>query len=144
MESKKPDFNYDLVVGTCTRFLIIPLRERHLEDLIQYVSLKYWESGCRGNLVWMCIDYCRKNGIGKHAKLSAKTLECATFVGLGKDENEDQKENQFLFDQYAAEKDEPDAPTAEGILEEFLKDLNLKTETMRWVLKNYQYNPKIK
>lgn len=92
----------------------------------------------------MCMDYCRKNGIGKYAKLSAKTLENATFVGLGKDESDDQKENHFLFDQFAAQEDEPDNESVEGILEDFLKDLNLKTETMRWVLKSYQYNQKIK
>ena len=144
MEPKKPEFNYDLIRGYCTRFLFKHLHDRHLEDLIQFVAMKFWEKECRANLEWLCLDYLRKNGLGKNAKMGAKTLENSTFVGLSSDESDDVKENNFLLEKFAAENEEPEAIDCQGIVEEFLSDLKLKQETMKWVLRNYRYNPKIK
>lgn len=134
------EFNFDLVKGYCTRFLIPDLRNKHLEDLIQHVALRYFENGNSGNLEWYCLHYCRENGIGKYARKGSIALEVATYVGLQEDENEDSKENGFLFDRAAAQQheDRKDPLTTEGIMEEFLEPLGLETETLKWVLKTYQ------
>jgi hypothetical protein len=104
-----------------------------------------WFEGNR-NLQWAVINYCRKNGITENGKLSAKTMERATLVGLASDENESTKEMGFLLDQGALDKfdeeqvsiKEQDAWNIMGRLEEFLLPINLKEETLKWALKNYR------
>lgn len=132
------EFDYDLVKKLCYKFLWKMYHDRHLEDCIQFCSMLYLEN--RTNIQWNVIEYCRQNGIGPRGKQSASTLEFATFVGLSGDEDENVKENGFLFD-IAATKDfvdQDDRPNIQGDLEEFLLPLGFKMETMRWILKSYQ------
>jgi len=135
----KPEFDYDLIKAVCTRFLFKDLKEKHLEDLIQWVAMKHWENGCRSNLKWLCIDYCRINGIGKRAKLTAKTLECATLVGFEGSDDEDSGDNGFLLNLGSVKdfKDQEDSQDIEGILEEFLAPINLNEEVLKWAIKTY-------
>lgn len=134
------EFDYDYLKKLVFRYLWKSHHERHLEDCIQYCALAYFEG--RTNVQWTVIDYCRINGIGDRGKQTARTLEFATSVGLSSDEDENVKENGFLFDKVAVENhtDQDDRDTTQGILEEFLAPLGLKMETMRWVLKSYQSN----
>lgn len=135
------EFDHDLVKACCCKFLWNSLHERHLEDCIQFCCLQWFEG--RTNIQWSVIEYCRQNGIGDRGKQSAKTLEFATLVGLDSDENETTKEMGFLFDQKAIDKFQEDKEQEVrlnfiGRLEEFLLPINLKKETLLWVLKRYR------
>jgi hypothetical protein len=133
-------FDYDLIQRYCHKFLIGALKEKHLEDMIQFVALKFWEKECYANLEWLCLDYLRENGIGKGATKKSSILENATMVGLQGDEDSDVKENGFLLDKAVIDnhQDQDDRLTTQGILEEFFQPLGLKQETMKWVTNNYQ------
>lgn len=138
------EFDYDLVKRLVFTYLWKSHHERHLEDCVQYCALAWLEG--RTNVQWTVIDYCRINGIGDRGKVGARALEHATLVGLATDENEDNKENGFLLDIGAIQKHEEelekeikqDACNILGRLEEFLRPINLKEETLKWALRNYR------
>jgi hypothetical protein len=141
------EFNYELIVAICKKMLVKQLWDRHLEDLIQAVSLKYLERDCKANIKWLCLDYFRENGIGPRGKLTAKTLETAKLVGYEACEDEE-NENYFLFNNLSKEKSEAEEKQLHakdnysGIIEEFIAPFNFNNEVSKWIIENYRPNLK--
>jgi hypothetical protein len=135
---------YDKIKGLVKYYLFKTHHERHYEDCVQFCALEYFSG--RTNVQWTVIDYCRQNGIGERGKLAARPMENATFVGLSSDENEQTKDNGFIFEQVvheqfmenAVEEDNDCRMSFIGRLEEFLLPIHLKEDTLKWVKKVYQ------
>lgn len=132
------EFDYDLIQRLVRRYLWKSHHERHYEDCVQYCALKYFEG--QTNIQWTVIDYCRINGIGERGKHGARALEFAVYVGLESDESDDVKENGFLLHGEAVKRHEEsqNIQDTKSILENFLEPLNLSSEVLGWVLRNYQ------
>lgn len=60
------------------------LHSRHFEDCVQYIAMKFWESGLKGNFRWYLVDYLRENGIGhdRHVRPSARAIENQTWNNI--------------------------------------------------------------
>ena len=138
---------YNKIKFFCISRLIEKYRNRHLEDIVQHVAMRYFENGNRGNWLWYFNDYCRYNGLNSNgrSKQGARTLEASTFVGYNNDENSDVSEAYFLFDRSSMESSESydcklhESDNFRGALEEFLSPLNFNNEVLKWMLKTYQH-----
>lgn len=141
MDSK----TYEKIRAYCSNFLMKGHHDRHLEDLVQTVAMKYFESGMRGSWSWYCCDYTRENGLNqnKKSKQTARTLE----LGLSIDApgpGEDSENSHYLLDQESISRsDHEDQLNSQednfkGALEEFLSPLKLSSEVFIWITENYK------
>ncbi|MGB0452588.1 MAG: hypothetical protein ACPGJV_02655 [Bacteriovoracaceae bacterium] len=143
---------YNRVTSYCKGKLHRDLQDRHLEDLIQYVAMKIWEASQKGahqKWEWALVDYLRINGVhSTRGKLGAKTIEKSYSIdapGINEDsENSDyllNKESIVRFEEEEKNKNSDDL--FKGVMEEFLAPINLKRETLKWVLRSYKIKKKL-
>jgi hypothetical protein len=122
-----------------------------LEDLIQYVALKHFESNGKKSWKFSCCDYIRENGlnINSYSKVGAKTLE-QSFSIDAPSKHEESDNSYYLLDQESILRSVQDEKIInqddylKGTLEEFLLPLNLANEVVIWTLKNYKVSTNLK
>ena len=140
---------YEKISKFCANFLFKNLHERHLEDLVQFVAMKYYESDYRGNWSWYCSDYSRINGLNNssRSKLGAIALERSLSIEAPS-KNYDAENSHYLLDQESLirftkeEKRTNETDNLKGILEVFLTPLSIKKETLNWILNTYKVKMK--
>lgn len=141
MDSK----TYNAITGFCTKFLARSLQDRHLEDLVQYVAMKHFESKGKKIWQWSCCDYCRDNGlnINSYSRLGAKALENSLSIDAP-GANEDSENSLYLLDRESilrseqAEQSIYQQDSLRGALEVFLSPLDLNLEVLKWVTKSHK------
>lgn len=147
LETKKifTESDYKKIESICNRFLFRNLKPRHLEDLIQFCCLKYFENGCAGNIIWFCIDYCRLNGIGKRSKLGSMAIENSLSIDYPGSEDTDSLSMYLIDNQQVHDEVNECLNTVEniyGYIEELLVDLSLTKDCKSWALEHYQIKKK--
>lgn len=134
---------YNLITSLCKKYLIKKYHDRHLEDCIQYICMKFLEG--RTNIYWNVIDYCRENGISLISKMSAKTLESSLSIDAPSFDSEDESNSEYLLNDKAQEifvefnKLIYQEDSLRGTIEEFLVPLNLNSEVLKWTINNYKF-----
>lgn len=136
---------YNKISAFCFKGLIKIYHDRHLEDLIQFVAMRDFETKEKGNWSWFLADYCRANGLNKNekSKKTARTLEVSLSIDAP-GAHEDSENSNYLLDQesisrsYIEDEMIHSHDSIKGALEEFLSPLNLKMEVLKWVLKSFK------
>lgn len=142
MDSK----TYNAITRFCSNFLKRDLHGRHLEDIIQFVAMKHFESKGLKSWSWSCCDYCRENGLNynSYSKAGAKALEQSLSIDAPIiSKNEENENSEYLLDQESILRSKHEVEKTyqndsyKGVLEEFLSPLNLNKEVTKWIMENY-------
>ena len=72
---------YNKIRCFCSNILVSNKKERHLDDLVQTVALKHFETKGRCNWKWVACDYLRANGLSKRATIESKGFNNCQQVG---------------------------------------------------------------